>query len=63
LSEFEPAPKDFRPLITEQLESSPEVPETPVVALEKMRMRTITVMTVIHPLIYGAPWSIATDRT
>jgi hypothetical protein len=36
LNELEPLPKDFG-LITEQLESSPEIPETPVVALEKTR--------------------------
>ena len=58
--ELEPPPKDFRPLITEQLE---EIPGTPVVALEKMRQEDDIVMTAMHPLTYGALWSTATSRT
>jgi hypothetical protein len=36
-SEFEPAPKDSGAPVTEQFESSLEIPETPAVALEMMR--------------------------
>jgi hypothetical protein len=36
-TEFEPAPKDSMALITQRLEGSPEIPETPVVALENLR--------------------------
>jgi len=37
LSKLKPAPKDFRPLVIELLESSLEAPETAVITLEKMR--------------------------
>jgi hypothetical protein len=36
-SELKPAPKDSGPPVTERLESSLEIPETPAVALEMMR--------------------------
>jgi hypothetical protein len=35
-SEFEPAPKDSGPPITERFESSLEIPETPAIGLEMM---------------------------
>jgi len=36
-TELEPAPKDSRALVTDRPENSPEIPETPVIALEKIR--------------------------
>jgi hypothetical protein len=36
-TELEPVPKDSWAFTTKRLESSPEVPETPAVALEKMQ--------------------------
>jgi hypothetical protein len=37
LTELEPAPKDSRAFITKRPGNSPEIPETPIIALEKMR--------------------------
>jgi hypothetical protein len=36
-TELEPAPKDSRAFVIERPENSPEIPETPIVALEEMR--------------------------
>ena len=61
--EFEPAPKNSRAPVTERVESSLEIPETPDVALEKIQREEDD-----HsedgntPHIYGR-WSTATDRT
>jgi hypothetical protein len=35
--EFEPAPKDSRAFVPKRLENSSEIPETPIIALKKMR--------------------------
>jgi hypothetical protein len=36
-TELEPAPEDSKAFITKRPENSPEIPETPIIALEKMR--------------------------
>jgi hypothetical protein len=36
-TELEPAPRDSRDFITKRPENSPEIPETPVIALGKLR--------------------------
>jgi hypothetical protein len=62
-TEFEPAPKDSKALVTERVESSPEIPKTPAVALEKMRREEDSHSedgnTPSHA--YGR-WSTETDR-
>jgi hypothetical protein len=63
LIKFKPAPKDFRPLVTELLESSLEVPETPVITLEKMRQEDDHINDSNIPSHLRGPWSTATDRT
>ena len=39
LTELRPAPKDSKAPVTERLKSSPEIPETPVAALEMARYK------------------------
>jgi hypothetical protein len=62
--EFEPAPKNSKAPVTERIESSLEIPETPEVALEKIRREKDSHSedsnTPSH--LYGR-WSAATDRT
>jgi hypothetical protein len=60
-TELEPAPKDSRAFVTERPENSPEIPETPTVALEEMRRGdSEDGNTPSHA--YGH-WSTATNRT
>ena len=62
--EFESAPKDSRVPVTERVESSLEIPETPEITLEKMQREEDSHSedgnTPSH--LYGR-WPTATDRT
>ena len=61
---IEPAPKDSRAPVTERVESSLEIPETPEITLEKMQREEDSHSedgnTPSH--LYGR-WPTATDRT
>jgi hypothetical protein len=60
-TKLEPAPRDSRDFITKRPENSPEIPETPVTALEKMRReKDENGNTPSHA--YGR-WSTAANRT
>jgi hypothetical protein len=61
---IEPAPKDSRAPVTERVESSLEIPETPEITLEKMQREEDSHSedgnTPFH--LYGR-WPTATNRT
>jgi hypothetical protein len=63
-TELEPAPKDSRAFVTKRPENSPKIPETPIIALEKMRREEDDHSEDDNTPSYAyGRWSTATNRT
>jgi hypothetical protein len=63
-TELEPAPKDSRAFVTKRPENSPEIPETPIIALEEMRRKEDDHSDDGNTPSYAyGHWSTATNRT